>query len=609
MLKVILKMKLSSILMAIVAAAVAPAVARGQAGVRGTVWDASGAPVADVLVYLDWDGESPIEMPARRVIDQRHFRFIPAVLGLRVGDEIEFQNHDDEPHNVHSTSNAAPFNLRVPPGESVVVRRFNEPGDIVLLCDMHPEMRGDMKVFDHPYFTRTDGDGRFEMDSVPAGRRDLTVGYGRGRSMKESVVIPSSGTIEMNWTLPIEQPSPMEASWPAHMDPPVGAGFAAAVTGIEATLQHALHAARQGDVEQAKKLGSDAYFIHFEAGGLETAIRQNISGRRAFELEELFAETRNSLRDVAQGTAAPERAQAHIVSLVAEVSRDATSLMADSAPAGSGDATSTSRSWVPFVNAMLIILREGFEAILIVGAILAFLMRTGHQAAARAVYAGCAVALGASLLTAWAAMWLFKVWPAGTEVLEGVTILAAAAVLFYVSYWLISKVQSDQWNRFLMNKLGSSLTAGSRTAVVLMAFLAVYREGAETVLFYRALLSSTPSGAAVLGGFVVGCVGLVVLFLLVRLLAMQIPLKPFFGVTGVMLYAMGFIFAGQGIHELQEAGWLPMTILESAPRMPSIGLYPTRETLALQSVFVTLALAAATLTILRSRARTESQAG
>jgi len=123
----------------------------------------------------------------------------------------------------------------------------------------------------------------------------------------------------------------------------------------------------------------------------------------------------------------------------------------------------------------------------------------------------------------------------------------------------------------------------------------VYREGFETVLFYKALFLSGASGGAVpvVAGIGLGSVVLVAVYVGIYRFGVRLPLKPFFGVTSAFLYYMALVFAGKGIAELQEARLIPLTVIEGAPRIPVLGIYPTLESLLLQGLLLALALAAA----------------
>ncbi len=172
--------------------------------------------------------------------------------------------------------------------------------------------------------------------------------------------------------------------------------------------------------------------------------------------------------------------------------------------------------------------------------------------------------------------------------------LVATGVLFYVSYWLLSKMEVVKWNHFVKSKVQDALTGGSTLALASAAFLAVYREGFETVLFYKALFVSATAGGAmpVAAGMVVGALLLVVVYIAIDRFGVRLPLKPFFAVTSAFLYYMAFVFAGKGVAELQEGGTISTTVVSWAPRIPALGIYPTAESLAAQGLLLLLAAAA-----------------
>jgi len=248
-----------------------------------------------------------------------------------------------------------------------------------------------------------------------------------------------------------------------------------------------------------------------------------------------------------------------------------------------------------FVQSFVIMLREGLEAILIVGALMTFLAKMGAADRRRHVGAGVLAAIVASLLTALALETVFHLSPAHQEALEGLTMVVASVVLFYVSYWLLSKMEVVKWSRFVKSRVHDAVTRGSALALASAAFLAVYREGFETVLFYKALLISAGPNASLaptVGGMLVGALLLLGVYIAMSRFGVRLPLKPFFAVTSAFLYYMAFVFAGTGIHELQEGGFVPATPVSGAPRIPALGIHPTVETLGAQALLLGLALVA-----------------
>jgi len=325
---------------------------------------------------------------------------------------------------------------------------------------------------------------------------------------------------------------------------------------------------------RSDKLAFDAY-LTFEQ--VETEVRAKNAGL-ASELEGAFAwlRTRAPRADAAERQAIRER-------LLAGLERAERVVADQPSPMGL------------FVSSFFLLVREGFEAILIVAALMTFLAKAGAPERRRDVARGAWLAVAASLLTWVLVELLFQVTPGQREAIEGSTMLLAAAVLFYVSYWLLSKIEAAKWTAFVKGKMQSALSSGSGLALSAVAFLAVYREGFETILFYKALFTSAGSGGtvSVLGGIAAGAVGLVAVYVVINQLGLRVAMKPFFAVTGVMLYYMAFVFAGKGVAELQEARIIPLMVIEGAPRIPVLGIYPTLESLLLQGLLLVLAVIAA----------------
>jgi high-affinity iron transporter len=337
---------------------------------------------------------------------------------------------------------------------------------------------------------------------------------------------------------------------------------------VRRTLDEALGAARAGRSNEAGDRAFDAY-LAFEP--IETPARAKNPGLVA-AVERHFAEFRAAISG--GDVRAAERARNTIETTLPQV----VDLMRP-----------TEGRWGAFLQSFLIILREGFEAILVIGAIVAFLLKTGHRERLRSIWLGTGVALAASAVTAVVFATVLRALPASREIIEGVTMLIAVAVLFSVSYWLISKVEAARWQQFIREKVTSALNRGGGRALALVAFLAVYREGAETALFYQALFSEGSGNLLpIMLGIVVGSAVLAVIFVLFYRYGVRIPLRPFFGVTSALLYYMAFVFMGKGIRELQEGNVVPITVVPGLPHVDAMGIYPTIETLGAQLILVAL---------------------
>lgn len=244
------------------------------------------------------------------------------------------------------------------------------------------------------------------------------------------------------------------------------------------------------------------------------------------------------------------------------------------------------------LESLLILLREGIEAILILSALSAWLNRSGNGRHLRALHAGALLALLASLLTAWGLNVLVRSSGAAREAIEGVVMLVAAAVLLYVGGWLFSRREGQRWQAAMQRRLADAVDRGGGMWIALAAFLAVYREGAEVALFYQALFAAQAGQDAGLWcGVALAALLLVVLYVAIRELSVRLPLKPFFTATALLLFAMAFVFAGRGLISLQALGWVPATPLAWLPEFPRIGFSGTREGLLLQAAVLCLPLA------------------
>jgi high-affinity iron transporter len=247
-------------------------------------------------------------------------------------------------------------------------------------------------------------------------------------------------------------------------------------------------------------------------------------------------------------------------------------------------------------DAAAIILREGLEALLVIVALLAFLRKSGNGDKRGWIWAGGALGVVASVVTAFILQAIFSRVSAGAnrELLEGATGLLAAALLFYVSYWLHSKASLGAWKQYIDQRTTQALARGSMAGLALLAFLAVFREGAETAVFYLGMAPSIALGDLALG-FGLGALVLIVVAVLMLVVGVRLPLRPFFRVAGLLVYYLGFKFVGSGLHALQVAGVLPTTPipgLSSNPVFEFFGIYPTWQIMLPQLLLLLAALGA-----------------
>src|SRR5437868_2308636 len=243
-----------------------------------------------------------------------------------------------------------------------------------------------------------------------------------------------------------------------------------------------------------------------------------------------------------------------------------------------------------FIQAAIILLREGLEAMLVIAALAAYLTKAGAAHRIGALYGGALAAVGASIIAAW----LFAVLNSGehSDILEGIIILVAASLMLYVSGWLMVKQDPRGWQDYLARKADSALAQDTVWAVGALAFLAVFREGAETVLFINAL--ATAEGGWRVGlftGLAAATAGLVVLFYFINLIAQKLPLRPLFIITSAFLFAMAIKFIGEAVQEFQEQAIIPVTSVGGSNFLTAIGLNPSMEALSIQLLVILFALA------------------
>ncbi len=243
-----------------------------------------------------------------------------------------------------------------------------------------------------------------------------------------------------------------------------------------------------------------------------------------------------------------------------------------------------------FIQAAVIVLREGLEAMLVIAALAGYLVKVGSGNRVNALYLGAFAAVIASVIGAWA----FAVFNSGdhSDTLEAVVILFAAALMLYVSGWLMVKQDPRGWQDYLAQKADAALARDTGIAVALLAFFAVFREGAETILFLVAL-ASTEGGwnAGLIGGICAALAGLVVIFYFLNQVARKIPLRPLFIVTSAFLFVMAIKFIGDAIQELQEQAIVPVTEVKGFPILGWLGLNATVEALSIQFLIILMALA------------------
>lgn len=344
----------------------------------------------------------------------------------------------------------------------------------------------------------------------------------------------------------------------------------------------ALHAA--GRADEAVQAALAAYLEGFELA--ETALA-TVDAAQVRRIEAAMMDYRSALK-------AATREQ------VASRADALDEMLEDAARAISGTSLSPAAA---ALASFLILLREGLEAVLVVAALLAVVRRGGSPRSARYLHAGWIAALALGLATWAAATWLVEVTGAGREVTEGIAALAASAMLLYVGFWLHGKSHARAWQAFVMR--GATAGRGTAWGLALMAFLAVYREVFETVLFYQALWTQAPgAGTAIAAGFVAGTAALAAITWALLRYSVRLPMGLFFGASGVLLAALAVVLAGNGVAALQEAGVVPASPVAFVT-IAWLGIHPNAEALLTQ---LAMAAAVVVLFVLSRRRAAHAQA-
>jgi len=339
-------------------------------------------------------------------------------------------------------------------------------------------------------------------------------------------------------------------------------------------LARSLDAYRGGNAQDAYQLAVTAYVEGFEL--TEAGLDSRDHALRA-RTEAAMMAFRNAIK---QGRPVAEVEQRYVSA--AQLLHDADARLSE--PTASPTAS--------FVSSLVIILREGLEAILVLAAMAAFLVRTGRRDGLPWLHGGWVVALLLGGLTWVVSTRVIAISGAHREVTEGVTALISAGLLLYVGFWLHSRANAVRWSQFIRSQMTSALGRGTLLWVALVSFLAVYREVFETVLFYQALWVQSEGGArtAVAVGLGVGAIILAGIAWLIAGYSVRLPLGLFFRISSALLALMAVVFAGQGIAALQEAGKLDVAPLDF-PSIPVLGIYPSMQGIALQLILVTVIIA------------------
>lgn len=328
-------------------------------------------------------------------------------------------------------------------------------------------------------------------------------------------------------------------------------------------LAESLESYRAGDAGKAEELALSAYLDGFEP--VEPLLRAR-DGKLMARIEAAMGELRASI----SRRAPPDEVAAQVTVL--------SGLFDD---AGRALAPSEASAVSTFLGAFTILLREGLEALLIVIAMIAFLRKAERRDVLPYVHGGWIAALVAGGASWAAATWLITISGASRELTEGIGSLVSAVVLLSVGVWMHGKAQAGAWQAYIRDKLSAALSKRSAWFLFLLAFLVVYREVFETILFYASLWNQGTQGA-LLGGAAMAIVCLIVIAWGLLIFSKRLPISQFFAYSALLIAALAVVLAGKGVAGLQEAGVMGVHPLAALPRIEILGVFPTWEGLAVQ---------------------------
>jgi len=336
----------------------------------------------------------------------------------------------------------------------------------------------------------------------------------------------------------------------------------------------------QNDVSQALSTTRSAYLDSYE--NIEIPLRP-IDPDFTLEMEIRFAELRNLI-----SSQAPVN---QVVSKIAEIKNG----LDESERLVSG--TGVVAPSIAFSSSFSIIFREGLESALILGAILTYLEASRNDRFKKHVYLGILLAVVLTMITWFVAEFLIDISGAGREMIEAVAGISAVAVLFWVSFWVLNKIETKKWIEFVKAKVWQATATGSFMVFIMLSFFTVYREGFETILFYQALLSYAKyMEFYVMAGLGVGLAVIIGVVFLIRKLGKKLPLRVLFGFTMGVGAFMSITFMGNAIREFQELGYISTTHLFGIiPRFDiniatMTGIHPTLETVLAQVILLSVYL-------------------
>lgn len=372
-------------------------------------------------------------------------------------------------------------------------------------------------------------------------------------------------------------------------------------------LDGAVEAYGAGGEDAGKKATEQvnvAYYKFYEKLGFEKTVMASISGSRGTDVEHQFYLVKKVIRD----GGSQEELKSSVETLKSMLTEDAITLDGGEAAAqgngsaaaadSAGGSSSGGAAWQTFLAVLGLTLREGLEAILVIAAIIAYLVKTNSRKYLASVYIGAGLGVLFSVVLAMifngiAASLGDAQSGAGQEIFEGVTMFLAVIVLFYVSNWMLSKAEAETWSKYIKDKVQQSIDKGSMYTLSFSAFLAVAREGAELIMFFQGMRANITNNPQMLwGGLALAVLILAIVYVAITKLSVRLPLKPFFTFTSVLMFILCISFVGKGVYELQEADVIGRTVIPwmNGFNFELLGIYDRYENLIPQLILLALTI-------------------
>jgi high-affinity iron transporter len=347
---------------------------------------------------------------------------------------------------------------------------------------------------------------------------------------------------------------------------------------IRIKLDETLKLYKLGEIQEASTTSRSAYLDSYEK--VEIPLRP-IDPDFTLDMEIKFAQLRNLLQSNAEYNQVLEK--------TSEIKRGLDE--SERLVSGTGIIAPT----IAFTSSFSLIFREGLESALIIGAILTYLEASRNERFKKYVYHGILIAAAATALTWFIAQYVIALSGASRELIEAIAGISAVAVLFWVSFWVLNKIETKKWIEFVKAKVWKATTTGSVMVFVMLSFFTVYREGFETVLFYQAIFSFAKYMEwYVVAGLISGLAVIIGVAVVVRKIGKKLPLRVLFGLTmGIGAY-MSIAFIGNAIREFQELGYISTThLIGTVPRLDinlatMTGIHPTLETIVAQMILLSV---------------------